>query len=51
MMKAPTSNIQHPKKLQIPLSKLTEPRALPLEVGVWNFSGCWMLEFGISIYV
>src|SRR5207244_4233491 len=43
--KAPNSNIQAPMKLQTSNSKRGHPFG-SLELGVWNFSGAWSLEFG-----
>jgi hypothetical protein len=45
-MKNPTSNIQHPEKFQEPNSKELWIGAGASELGIWEFSGCWMLEFG-----
>jgi hypothetical protein len=42
-MKAPNTNIQAPKKLQIPSSKSCGAR---LMFEGWSFSGCWSLELG-----
>src|SRR6266403_2964713 len=47
--KAPNSKLQAPDKLQTPTTKaaavkLTSPQRL--EVGAWNFSGCWSWELG-----
>jgi hypothetical protein len=43
-MKVPNFKFQIPMKHQAPSSKKSE-RA-DLEVGLWNFSGTWNLEFG-----
>jgi hypothetical protein len=45
-MKAPSTNIQAPEKLQASTSKQM-PASRGLELGYWNFSGAWMLEFGV----
>jgi hypothetical protein len=42
-VKAPNTNIQAPKKLQIPSSKSC---GACLMFEVWSFSGCWSLELG-----
>jgi hypothetical protein len=44
-MKAPNSKLQHPEKLQTSTSN-QERTPLGLELGVWNFSGAWMLMLG-----
>jgi hypothetical protein len=46
-MKAPSSKLQAPKKLQIPSSN-TAGSPFVLAFGAWNFSGAWSLELGIS---
>ncbi len=38
-LQIPTSNIQKTSKVQ--------PSKSVLELGICNFSGCWMLEFGV----
>jgi hypothetical protein len=42
-VKAPTSNIQAPEKLQTSSFNHAPQR---LEFGAWNFSGAWMLVLG-----
>jgi hypothetical protein len=39
--------LQTPKKLQVPSSKAASLRQV-LELAVWDFSGAWCLEFGVS---
>jgi hypothetical protein len=45
-MKAPSTKLQAPEKLQAP-SNNAQPNAA-LEFGVWNFSGAWGLELAAS---
>jgi hypothetical protein len=48
-MKNPSTNIQAPEKLQT--SSFKQPGLLVACLwmfGVWNFSGAWCLEFGVS---
>jgi hypothetical protein len=44
-MKAPSTNIQAPEKLQAPTSN-ARALWLGLDVEVWSFSGAWILELG-----
>jgi hypothetical protein len=47
-MKAPNSKFQVPKKHQASSVKVIRPLpSFVLELGHWNFSGAWNLEFGI----
>jgi hypothetical protein len=45
-MKAPTSNIQHPEKLQTPSSNGCIERLAGLKFEDWSFSGAWCLVLG-----
>jgi hypothetical protein len=47
-MKAPSTNIQAPEKLQIPSSKTKLERKQRLDFGAWCFSEAWMLVLGAS---
>src|SRR6266850_2984597 len=43
-VKAPTSKLQAPEKLQLSITKAA--RAGRLKFGAWNISGAWMLVLG-----
>src|SRR4051812_45711896 len=48
-IKHPKTNIQIPEKLQRSSSKRSRTEVSCLELGVWSFSGIWMLGFGIYL--
>ena len=47
-MKAPSTKLQHPEKHQAPNSEPNRAQSgeVFLELGIWNFSGAWMLVLG-----
>jgi hypothetical protein len=46
MTKAPNSKLQAPEKSQVPNFKHSEHQEF--ELGVWSFSGAWVLVLGTS---
>ena len=45
-LKAPSTNIQAPGKLQSPKFQNSTARIIFSKLEVWSFFGCWSLEFG-----